>query len=190
MSNKKTEKIEKTEFKDTRVANVQDFLKFISDKSEFENKIPVMKCVFKKGVAKEQFKYSTKGSAALDLPAYIYDEFGQPGDIAIKPGMVVSIDTGISAKIPNGYVGLICSRSGLSTQHGIKVINSPGLSDSDYTGVIRVVLQNSSKIGYVVKHGERVAQLCIVPVLQVAIEEVDELETTERGSGGFGSTGK
>ncbi|MGG0794034.1 dUTP diphosphatase [Brevibacillus laterosporus] len=130
--------------------------------------------------------YATLGSAGLDLAACIEQ------DITIAPGERAKIPTGIAVQMPDaGMVGLVFPRSGNAFKHGISLTNAVGVIDSDYTGEIQVLLQNlDTTEPFVVKKGDRVAQLLFMPVMQARLEIVDELEKTERGAGGFGSTGK
>lgn len=129
--------------------------------------------------------YATSGSAGLDLCACIEEP------VVISGRGKATIPTGIAIQLPDaGYVGLVYPRSGLSTRHGINLANSVGVIDSDYTGEIRCVLFNQETADYVVQPGERIAQLVITPVVQADLLVVDELDQTERGAGGFGSTGK
>ena len=130
-------------------------------------------------------KYATAGAAAMDLTACI-DE-----PITIAPRQLVSIPTGIAIALPSAeYVALVFARSGLGVKHGISLSNGVGVIDSDYRGEIKVGLTNLSDIPYTVQPGDRVAQLAIMPVVQANIIPVAELDETDRGSGGFGSTGK
>ena len=128
-------------------------------------------------------KYETLGSSGMDVAAYIKQ------DIIINPGDKVVIPTGFSLSIPRGYEVQIRPRSGLAVKKGITVLNTPGTIDSDYRGEIKVVLINLSKDIFIVKNGERIAQMVVCPIEQVIVEEVKELPKTDRGSGGFGSTG-
>ena len=129
--------------------------------------------------------YATPGSAAMDLCACI----DLPVEIA--PGALVSIPTGISIALPSAeYVALVFARSGLGIKHGVTLSNGVGVIDSDYRGEIRVGLTNLSHAPYTVMPGDRVAQLAVVPVVQAALERVEELDGTGRGEGGFGSTGR
>lgn len=131
----------------------------------------------------------TKGSteaAGYDLYAYIPDH----QSIGILPGETAKINTGIAMEIPTGYAGLIYARSGLATKHGLAPANKVGVVDSDYRGEIVVALHNHSNQLQLVESGERIAQLVITPFLSVEFNEVDELDNTSRGEGGFGSTGK
>lgn len=128
---------------------------------------------------------ATAGSAGLDLRALL------DNPVTIPPGGRVTIPTGIAIGLPdNNYVGLVYARSGLAVKHGIALSNGVGVIDSDYTGEIRVGLVNLSDTKYTISPGERIAQLVISPVIPAQPVEVEELESTERGSGGFGSTGR
>ena len=128
--------------------------------------------------------YATSGAAAMDLHACI-DEA-----LEIPPHGRVLIPTGIAAAIPEGYVGILANRSSMGVKRGLAPANKVGVIDSDYRGEIRVVLLNHGKEPQTVTHGERVAQMLITPVLTPAYTEVEELDDTQRGQGGFGSTGK
>ena len=108
-----------------------------------------------------------------------------PVDVWIHPGEHVMIDTGVSVKIPDGCMGLLASKSGLMA----KGLTSRGIIDNTYTGTIKVVLYNHGTEGYPFRRGEKISQLIVVPIIIPEIEIVDELEETERGVGGFGSTG-
>lgn len=109
--------------------------------------------------------------------------------IEVKPHETVKINTGISMAVPEGYFGAIFARSGLSTKKGLRPANCTGVVDSDYRGPVIVALHNDSEEIQVVEPGERVAQLIVMPYLAVEFDVVDELDETERGEGGFGSTG-
>ena len=125
----------------------------------------------------------TPGSAGYDLCACI------AGDFTIEPGELVILPTGLAAEIPEGCAGMIFTRSGLGVKHGIAVSNGVGVIDSDYRGEIHVGLRNNSQIAYTVSPGERIAQLIVMPVCLPEVVEIEELSETERGAGGFGSTG-
>lgn len=129
-------------------------------------------------------KRATEGSAGFDLQAAI-DE-----PITILPGNIVSIPTGIAVKLPENSVGLLFGRSGLGVKHGITLSNSVGVIDSDYTGEIFVGLCNVSSEPYMLMPLDRIAQLTVMSILPANPVEVDTLEETARGSGGFGSTGR
>ena len=128
-------------------------------------------------------KYETYGSSGMDLAAYIEK------DVIINSGDKALIPTGFSLSIPQGYEVQIRPRSGLALKKGVTVLNTPGTIDSDYRGEIKVILINLSKEKFVVRNGERIAQMVVCPVEQVTMEEVKELADTGRGVGGFGSTG-
>nr|WP_026174309.1 dUTP diphosphatase [Effusibacillus pohliae] len=129
--------------------------------------------------------YATPGAAGMDLCACL-DE-----PVVVPPGGKVRIPTGIAIQLPSpAYVALVFPRSGLASKHGINLANSVGVIDSDYTGEIQCVVVNQEQTMYTIQPGERIAQLVILPVLQADLRLVDELQPTERGSGGFGSTGK
>lgn len=130
-------------------------------------------------------RYETEGSAGFDLRANI----DKPLRI-FHHSMTGFIPTGLFMKIEPGYEGEIRPRSGLAFKHGITLINSPGTIDSDYRGEIMVCLVNHSEEDYILEPGERIAQMLIKPVVKAEIVEVDELDDTTRGVGGFGSTGK
>ncbi|MGP1543989.1 MAG: dUTP diphosphatase [Candidatus Fimenecus sp.] len=127
---------------------------------------------------------ATEGSAGLDLCADIEKS------VVLKNGDTAVISTGIAIEIPKGYAAYIFARSGLSIKHGITLLNAVGVIDSDYRGEIKVGVINLKKDTYEIKQGERIAQLVIMPVSLMPIKEVQYLSDTERGSGGFGSTGK
>jgi dUTP pyrophosphatase len=121
------------------------------------------------------------GDAAFDL--YSVDDY------LLGPESRESVHTGIAIQIPQGYEGQVRPRSGLAMKQGITVVNSPGTIDSGYRGEVVVILHNLGKDGFFIKKGMRIAQLAIRPVPQVEFEEVEELDESERGAGGFGSTG-
>lgn len=129
----------------------------------------------------------TQGSryaAGCDLHARIQGE----GQI-IETGKTEKIKTGIAMEIPNGYFGAIFARSGLATERGLYPANCVGVVDSDYRGEIIVALHNNSNVSQIITDGDRIAQLVIVPYLPIEFNEVNDLNSTERGAGGFGSTG-
>ena len=128
--------------------------------------------------------YKTSGSSGMDLVAYIKNK------ITIDPGKTVMIPTGIAVAIPKNYEIQIRPRSGLAAKKGISVLNTPGTVDSDYRGEIIIILINLSKKSFVVKSGDRVAQMILCPVVRAKLKEVKNLPKTIRDKGGFGSTGK
>ena len=133
--------------------------------------------------------YSTEYSAGMDLRANLKDEEGNDKVISIVPGERVLIPTGLYLSIPYGYEGQIRPRSGLAIKYGITVLNTPGTIDADYRGEICVCLINHSKHSFKIHHGDRIAQIVFAKVEQVQLIEVDKLNDTERGVGGFGHTG-
>ena len=128
-------------------------------------------------------KYQTAGSAGLDLQAYIKEP------IILKPGEIILVPTGLAIALQEGYEAQVRPRSGLALKIGITVLNSPGTIDSDYRGEISVILINHSKQDFTITCGLRIAQLVIAQYAVAKIIEVEELGTTQRGEGGFGSTG-
>ena len=110
-------------------------------------------------------------------------------DVVIKPGETVLVPSGFAIELPLGYEGQIRPRSGLAANHGIGILNSPGTIDSDYRGEIRVILTNFGREDFVVRRGDRIAQLVISRYVRAEWEEVGKLEDTERGGGGFGHSG-
>jgi dUTP pyrophosphatase len=127
--------------------------------------------------------YETKGASGFDLRAKLND------DVLIKPGEVCLVPTGIRVEIPEGYELQIRPRSGLALKEGISVLNTPGTIDSDYRGEIKVILYNVGKKEVVIRNGERIAQAVLNKVYRAEFYE-DSLNESERGEGGFGSTGK
>ena len=127
--------------------------------------------------------YKTSGSSGMDLMAYIKNK------ITINPGKIALVPTGIAVAIPKNYEIQIRPRSGLAANKGISVLNTPGTVDSDYRGEIKIILINLSKKSFVVKSGDRVAQMILCPVVKAKLKVVKDLPKTIRGKGGFGSTG-
>lgn len=130
--------------------------------------------------------YQTKSAAGFDFHAYIScDE-----QVVIMPGDTVLIPTGLAFEIPEGYEIQVRPRSGLSSKTGIRVANSPGTIDCDYRGEVKIILTNTGDTPFTVNRGDRIAQGVLAPVYQAIFKEVDELSSSERGQGGFGSSGK
>ena len=145
----------------------------------------MIKVLIKKLNSKVQLpKYKTSGSSGMDLMALIEKP------IKIKPQESVLIPTGITIAIPEDTEIQIRPRSGLAAKSNISVLNTPGTIDSDYRGEIKIILFNHGKEEFTVNNNDRIAQMILMPVLKVEFEEVENLPTTLRGSGGFGSTGK
>jgi len=129
-------------------------------------------------------KYETSGSSGMDLAANI------DANINIDPGETAIIPTGLALSIPKGFEVQIRPRSGLAAKKGISVLNTPGTIDSDYRGEIKIILINLSKKLFVVRPGDRIAQMVLCPIVKGKFKEVKKLPRTIRGKGGFGSTGK
>lgn len=129
-------------------------------------------------------RYQNPGDAGMDLSANL------PGkNIVIMPGQVSKIGTGFIFALPTGFVGLVCSRSGMAADRRVSVVNSPGVVDAQFRDEVVVALLNSSNAPYTVLHGDRIAQMLILAAPQFDLDEVTSLEDTQRGTGGFGSTG-
>lgn len=127
--------------------------------------------------------YETPFSVGMDIRAAI------KGGIILKPGERMLIPTGLQMAIPAGYEAQIRPRSGLAIKNGITMLNSPGTIDADYRGEVKVIAINHGREDFEIQHGDRIAQMVIAPVNQFPVIEVETLEETERGEGGFGSTG-
>lgn len=130
----------------------------------------------------------SKEAAGYDLYANFFNN--EYDYWVIQPGETVKVKTGIAIAIPKGYFGGIYARSGLSINNGVAPANKVGVIDSDYRGEIIVALHNHSNVSQLIKKGDRIAQLIVQPYCSFEWQEVDELDDTERGEGGFGSTGK
>ena len=128
--------------------------------------------------------YKTSGSSGMDLMAHLKNKK------TINPGKTLIIPTGIAVTVPKNYEIQIRPRSGLAAKKGISILNTPGTVDSDYRGEIKIILINFSKKSFIVKSGDRIAQMILCPVAKGKIKEVKNLPRTVRGKGGFGSTGK
>jgi dUTP pyrophosphatase len=130
--------------------------------------------------------YETAGSAGMDVRAAVPE--GEP--MILAPGERAMVPTGLSVAIPQGYEIQVRPRSGLAAKHGLTCLNTPGTIDSDYRGEIKVILINLGQEAFTIQRGERIAQLVLAPVTRLAWLAVDSLDETERGAGGFGSTGR
>ncbi|WP_371313336.1 dUTP diphosphatase [Hyphomonas sp.] len=130
--------------------------------------------------------YETVGSAGMDVRAAVPE--GEP--MVLAPGERAMVPTGLSVAIPQGYEIQVRPRSGLAAKHGLTCLNTPGTIDSDYRGEIKVILVNLGQDAFTIQRGERIAQLVLAPVTRLAWQAVDSLDETERGAGGFGSTGR
>lgn len=128
-------------------------------------------------------QYKTIGAAGCDVCAFLSEPF------ILEPGDYAPIPTGLSMEIPLGYEVQVRPRSGLAAKNGITVLNSPGTIDSDYRGEVKIILINHGNSAFVINNGDRIAQLVVAPVSAAVFVKVDSLSDTERGQGGFGSTG-
>ena len=127
--------------------------------------------------------YETQGASGLDLRAAVH------GELTLHPGDIRLVPTGLAISLPAGYEAQIRPRSGLALKHGVGMVNSPGTVDSDYRGEIGLVLINWGKAPFVIRRGDRIAQMVVARVSRAEVLEVDRLETTARGEGGFGHSG-
>jgi len=125
----------------------------------------------------------TAQAAGFDLPAAVADP------VVLKPGDIRLVPCGFAMALPPGYEAQVRPRSGLASRHGVTLVNTPGTIDADYRGEVQVPLINLGRAEFVVERGMRVAQMVVLPVPPVRLMEVDDLDTTERGTGGFGHTG-
>ena len=141
-----------------------------------------VKVVREKGV--ELPKYETKGSAGMDVRANIKES------ITLKSLERILVPTGLKVAIPEGYEIQVRPRSGLAIKHGITMLNTPGTVDSDYRGELKVIVVNLSNEAYTIEPNERIGQFVLNKIEQIEFVEVEELDSTERGEGGFGHTGK
>lgn len=129
-------------------------------------------------------KYVTPGSAGMDIYAAV-DE-----DVVLRPNESRLIPTGFRIELPEGYEAQVRPRSGLAIKNEIGILNSPGTIDSDYRGEVKIILKNFGQKDFIVKRGDRIAQMVITSYIRIEWEEVKEINLTDRGSGGFGHTGK
>src|SRR3984893_18758300 len=148
------------------------------------NEVPIPITVLPHGEGLELPSYATPGSAGGDLRAAIAES------LTLLPGGRVLVPTGVAVAIPEGYEGQVRMRSGLAARHGLAALNAPGTIDSDYRGEIRVILANLGSKPVPLCRGHRIAQLVFAPVARARLEKGMKLPESERGSGGFGSTGK
>jgi dUTP pyrophosphatase len=130
--------------------------------------------------------YETAQAAGMDLRAAVPDD--EP--LVLRPGSRFAVPTGLAFALPPGFEGQVRPRSGLAFKHGVTCLNTPGTIDADYRGEVKVILINLGEEDVTIRRGDRIAQLLITPVVQAAWAEVASLETTVRGAGGFGSTGR
>jgi dUTP pyrophosphatase len=144
--------------------------------------VPVRVCLLEHAVSPPS--YQTDHAAGMDLVAAV------PDSVEIAAGAIAAVPTGLRIEIPPGYEGQVRPRSGLAARHGIGIPNAPGTIDADYRGEVQVLLVNLGSAPYVVRRGDRIAQLVVAPVVRASLEVVSELTETARGAGGFGHTGR
>ena len=130
--------------------------------------------------------YETPGAAGMDLRAAVSED----APIVLAPGARAAVPTGLSIALPEGYEAQVRPRSGLALRDGVIPLNTPGTIDSDYRGEVKVILANLGAAPVAIRRGDRIAQMVIAPVIQAAWDEVESLDQTARGAGGFGSTGR
>jgi dUTP pyrophosphatase len=147
-------------------------------------KVEILQLPHGKGLALPA--YQSADAAGLDLLAAVPEET----PLILPPGKYAKVPTGLSIALPSGYEAQIRPRSGLAAKHGVTVLNSPGTVDADYRGEVSVLLINHGDAPFAVRRGERIAQMVIAPVAQAQLVPVVALSTTDRGSGGYGSTGR
>ena len=128
--------------------------------------------------------YETPGAAGLDLRAALPD-----GPLRLEPGARLLVPTGLVLELPDGTEGQVRPRSGLALRHGVTLLNTPGTIDADYRGEVGIILINHGREAFTIQHGDRIAQFVVAAVMQAKVLAVEELSETERGDGGFGSTG-
>ena len=130
--------------------------------------------------------YETPGAAGMDLRAAVAED----APIVLAPGARAAVPTGLSIALPEGYEAQVRPRSGFALRDGVIPLNTPGTIDSDYRGEVKVILANLGAAPVAIRRGDRIAQMVIAPVIQAAWDEVESLDQTARGAGGFGSTGR
>ncbi len=127
--------------------------------------------------------YASAGAAGLDIRAAL------EAPVTLSPGDRALVPSGLRIAVPDGHEAQVRARSGLALRHGLAVLNAPGTIDADYRGELKVILVNHGQVPFIIQRGERIAQLVVAPVTQVQVATVADLDETERGGGGFGSTG-
>ncbi|NOX41700.1 MAG: dUTP diphosphatase [Alphaproteobacteria bacterium] len=152
---------------------------------------PVLKFVFLAGADHDVAppSYETSGAAGADIRANLA-KADRTGGLILAPGARVLVSSGLAFEIPAGFEAQVRPRSGLALKFGVTVANAPGTIDSDYRGPVGVILLNLGRENFTINHGDRIAQLVVAPVVQADFSEVQELDHTARGGGGFGSTGR
>ncbi|MBR1199935.1 dUTP diphosphatase [Bradyrhizobium sp. AUGA SZCCT0240] len=147
-------------------------------------KVDIMQLPHAEGLALPA--YQSADAAGLDLLAAVPAET----PLILTPGKYAMVPTGLAIALPRGFEAQVRPRSGLAAKHGVTVLNTPGTVDADYRGEINVILINHGEAPFPIRRGERIAQMVIAPVTQAQLVQVDTLSTTDRGAGGFGSTGR
>jgi dUTP pyrophosphatase len=147
-------------------------------------KVDIMQLPHAEGLALPA--YQSADAAGLDLLAAVPAET----PLILTPGKFAMVPTGLAIALPRGFEAQVRPRSGLAAKHGVTVLNTPGTVDADYRGEINVILINHGEAPFPIRRGERIAQMVIAPVTQAQLVQVDTLSTTDRGAGGFGSTGR
>ena len=135
-------------------------------------------------------QYASAGAANFDIQALIESDLHGEKPLVLSPGQSVVIRTGLAFEVPPGWVMAIYSRSGHGFKNGVRLSNAVGQIDADYRGEVKVAIHNDGRAKFTIRHGDRIAQARLEPAPQCQFEEVQELSETERGAGGFGSTGK
>ncbi len=130
--------------------------------------------------------YETAQAAGMDLRAAV----PQDEPVVLRPGSRFAVPTGVAFALPPGFEGQVRPRSGLAFKHGVTCLNTPGTVDADYRGEVKVILINHGEEDFTIRRGERIGQLIVAPVVQAQWQEVESLDETVRGAGGFGSTGQ
>ena len=164
-------------------SHISDTCETCTRQAKQQEKVAMQIKVLKKNPAAKLPSYATPGASGLDLHACI------PHPIYLQPGVRFTCPTGIGIEIPEGFVGYVCSRSGIAKKNGVSVLNAPGVIDSDFVGEICVILINHGDEAFLITPESRIAQLVIAPVQQVDLILSESLKETERGEGGFGHTG-
>lgn len=131
-------------------------------------------------------RQQSAGAAGVDLPAAL----ASGEELVLLPGARALVPTGLSIALPEGYEAQVRPRSGLAAKHGVTVLNAPGTIDADYRGEIKVILINHGAEPFAIRRGDRIAQVVVAPVVAAQFAEVEDLDETERGAGGYGSTGR
>lgn len=137
-----------------------------------------------------RYFFNPQDNTRFDVGSFVnIDALNAKKSTKIEPGKTAMLSCGFNIELPPGTVGMVCSRSGLAAKNGILVLNSPGIIDEDYRGELKIILHNTSNQHFTVTHGDRIAQLVVMSINPVKTEQAEALSSTDRGTGGFGSTG-